>query len=989
MECNKDEAIRAKEIAESKMMKNDFEGARKIALKARKLFPDLENVSQLLTVCDVHCSAQKKIYGAEMDLYGILQVESLADEATIRKQYRKLAFVLHPDKNKFPGAEAAFKLIGQANMVLSDKGKRYLHDFKCRDPAIPSISKTQNYQNVHVGAQRKYHNVSSSQFSGVNHHQQSQSGSNGRPSFWTYCSSCKNKYEYYRDMVNKRLRCPQCSNLFTAYDMSAHWSATKPGSGHAGMQNVNLGSSDGRPAFFQQGNVKFDAQKPGQSYSNFAYQPCSSTGFSSTQSTRTEDAKSGGGMRAKTEGNGNINSEGGKESVAMPNANGKKKAREARISKDTSRKKNDKIESNGNGSDVEYASKGNCAISNDSNGRRSRKRMQVSDSEKAGDDFSPGKRSRLRKLSSDDEDKQKEQVPAAAEMKKDVNEPKASADAEGSMPKDKPVEKHKLKGDDVIPNGDPKSNSGSEEISEPVLIECPALEFSNFDKNKESFAVDQIWACYDSVDSMPRFYAHIRKVYSAGFRLRITWLEADPENHLEVIWANEGLPVACGNFVRGETEETRDDLMFSHQIAYEKGSGRYTYVIYPRKGEIWALFRDWDINWSADPKKHMKYKFEIVEVLSDFDKDNGVLVAYMVKVEGFVSLFQKTSRARLAEHQIPSSELLRFSHRIPSVKLSGTERADVPVGAWELDTASVPDDLDDYYFSNKTKVDPPQSPEAKVKQTPGFIGTPKKIVHSQGNNDNLRRSPRELKATPSSIKEGSMDHQSYKISQLSSDSGGSEAKLVIHDFNVNKQDWKFQEGQIWALCRSKNRHLERYAQIKKIESSPLRLHVDLLESCTQLNDSRPDACGLFKASVGRREIFSPDAFLYPVKAQVNGKNRFNIYPKEKEIWVLYDKPDSECTTADFDAGECNIVEVVENNGHIIKFLPLSRVPGYKSVFRALEMQNSKATVLEIQRGEFSRFSSQVPAFLLTEEQDGLLRGSWELDLAQVPGLLPS
>lgn len=85
MECNRDEALRAKRLAEEKMLKNDFEGAQKIALKAKQ-----DNISQIITVCAVHCSAQRKIY-AEKDLYGILQVEKIADEATIRKQYRKLA----------------------------------------------------------------------------------------------------------------------------------------------------------------------------------------------------------------------------------------------------------------------------------------------------------------------------------------------------------------------------------------------------------------------------------------------------------------------------------------------------------------------------------------------------------------------------------------------------------------------------------------------------------------------------------------------------------------------------------------------------------------------------------------------------------------------------------------------------------------------------------------------------------------------------------
>ncbi|EEF45469.1 conserved hypothetical protein [Ricinus communis] len=44
------------------------------------------------------------------------------DEATIKKQYKMAALLLHPDKNKFSGAEAAFKFIGEAQRVLLEKG---------------------------------------------------------------------------------------------------------------------------------------------------------------------------------------------------------------------------------------------------------------------------------------------------------------------------------------------------------------------------------------------------------------------------------------------------------------------------------------------------------------------------------------------------------------------------------------------------------------------------------------------------------------------------------------------------------------------------------------------------------------------------------------------------------------------------------------------------------------------------------------------------
>ncbi|GAB2266288.1 hypothetical protein Dimus_001305 [Dionaea muscipula] len=113
MNCNKEEAVRAKGIAEMKLESRDFVGARKFALKAQQLYPDLDNISQLLCVCDVHWSAQNKMSGNESDWYGILQVEQTADETLIKKQYRKFALLLHPDKNKISGAEAAFKLIGK------------------------------------------------------------------------------------------------------------------------------------------------------------------------------------------------------------------------------------------------------------------------------------------------------------------------------------------------------------------------------------------------------------------------------------------------------------------------------------------------------------------------------------------------------------------------------------------------------------------------------------------------------------------------------------------------------------------------------------------------------------------------------------------------------------------------------------------------------------------------------------------------------------
>ncbi|KAK1439427.1 hypothetical protein QVD17_05245 [Tagetes erecta] len=906
MECNKDEAIRAKNIAESKMMNNDFEGGRKFALKAQKLFPELESILQMLAVCDVHCSAKRKINGAANDLYGILQVESSADAATIKKQYRKLALVLHPDKNKCPGAEAAFKLIGEANMVLSDAGKRSLHDYNCRASANPTILKPQNPQENQCGAQNKHSNG----------HQQSQSNSKVRPSFKTFCPFCRINYEYYRDVVDKRIKCTTCAKFFIAIDIDVYKPTQAPQSGHAGMQNANPWTNTCPPPqctkweeVGKREKVKVDSQRAEPSFS------------------KTGDAKVGGSSRSKTVENGNIKPKGGKEGVASKAAGG-----------------NPRDTSNANGKNYE------CS-------KRSRKRSCVSNTEEEAVNSSPEKRSRLKKSSTDVKDKEKEQkeIPADAELKEDD-----------------------------------KSDSELEDDSEPVYFDVPDLEFSNFDKDKEEhcFAVDQIWAVYDTIDTMPKFYAQIRKVYSPFFRLRITWLEADPDDHLERNWAKKGLPVACGKFKRGDSEETKDRLMFSHQMVFEKGSKRFSFVIYPKRGEIWALYKDWDITkWSSDPETHLKYKYEIVEILSDFDKDDGVLVAYMVKVEGFVSLFQKTSRAQLAKCQVPSSNLFRFSHRIPSVKLTGNERPGVPVGSYELDTASLPDNLDQFYFSNNVKVKPenvsaqmgasfPQSPEEKsrsngnLNQSTVIENKSNIAISSEGNSPPCHDDDENISAA-----------KFTESHQHSSPSDGKESNISIHKFDLDKQILMFEEGQIWALRRSNDINLRCYAQIKKIESCPLRLHVDLLEPCS--DGDKPNACGIYKASTGGRQIFQEDSFLYLVKAEVNGRNRFNIFPREKEIWILDEKQNGKCNFADVDTGYCDIVEVIENTGDIIKVSFLTLVDGYKSVFKALDR------VVEIPIDEAHRFFYQVRAVLLTDEQDGQLRGFWELDLAEFSALVPS
>eukprot|EP00197_Chlamydomonas_leiostraca_P011154 CAMPEP_0202861290 /NCGR_PEP_ID=MMETSP1391-20130828/2745_1 /ASSEMBLY_ACC=CAM_ASM_000867 /TAXON_ID=1034604 /ORGANISM="Chlamydomonas leiostraca, Strain SAG 11-49" /LENGTH=114 /DNA_ID=CAMNT_0049540657 /DNA_START=164 /DNA_END=504 /DNA_ORIENTATION=- len=64
------------------------------------------------------------------DFYKILGVDRGADDATIKKAYRKQALKWHPDRNpdNKAGAEDKFKDVAAAYEVLADPDKRKLYD---------------------------------------------------------------------------------------------------------------------------------------------------------------------------------------------------------------------------------------------------------------------------------------------------------------------------------------------------------------------------------------------------------------------------------------------------------------------------------------------------------------------------------------------------------------------------------------------------------------------------------------------------------------------------------------------------------------------------------------------------------------------------------------------------------------------------------------------------------------------------------------------
>ncbi|KAF3670128.1 putative receptor-like protein 12-like [Capsicum annuum] len=245
--------------------------------------------------------------------------------------------------------------------------------------------------------------------------------------------------------------------------------------------------------------------------------------------------------------------------------------------------------------------------------------------------------------------------------------------------------------------------------SNPPEDEYLYPDFSDFDqlRAENCFANDQIWACYDADDEMPRCYALIKNVSRPEFKIKLRWLEPNPEYPREQAWVRGLLPVGTGKFKcgrAGSIEYTSVLRLFSHQVSYLKGR-KGPYLIYPRKGEIWALFKDWNIDWIDSPSNHREYKYEVVEILSDYEYGVGFLVGYLDKVSGFVSLFQSTKPTVVDTFFKKPNDDFRFSHRAPSFKMNGTEGEGVPEGSFELDIYALPINLDDIWYPGKVEED--------------------------------------------------------------------------------------------------------------------------------------------------------------------------------------------------------------------------------------------------------------------------------------------
>lgn len=738
MDCNKDEAARAKEIAEKKFLARDIAGAKKFALKAQNLFPGLDGLPQMLATLDVHISSENKVNG-EADWYGILDVNPLADDDMVRKQYRKLALMLHPDKNKSIGADGAFKLISQAWSLLSDKTKRIAYDQKRNVKAGQKNVQPPTEGPSSSTATNGFYSFTKSRATSMKANKNStrtgpssSPGSAHKPkpsTFWTVCHGCKTQYEYLRIYLNHNLLCPNCHEPFFAVE-----TPPPPPSNSSKSSNPQWTfpqqqqSSNHQPSgkgMFNQGKKNATSPNVGTGgftapdsldATNFQWGPFSRTtcattaaqaasvvqkAYANVKREREEAQAASKREEALRRKNHTSKKMGGVSSAGMSNNTKRRRGMDVVGASNHGRHVTNQI-GTGNGESGATGLQGNLETRVVNGINKPNSSREVSHTEMQNILLEKARKEIRKKLNewnsatvtksavkgvengtekANDEEKKTEK-PLANSNVQDQNRPGESANTKNGI--------HAFK---FFP--DTSGGDTDKETIAPMSINVPDPDFHDFDKDRTDrcFGDNQVWAAYDDDDGMPRYYATIHNVISVNpFKMRISWLNSKTNSELGPLnWVGSGFSKTCGDFRVGKSEFNNSLNSFSHKVKWTKGT-RGAIRIFPRKSDVWALYRNWSPDWNELTADDVIHKYDMVEVLEDYDEELGVTVTPLVKVAGFKTVFHRHLDPREVR-RIPRDEMFRFSHQVPSYLLTGQEAPSAPKGCRELDPAATPLEL--------------------------------------------------------------------------------------------------------------------------------------------------------------------------------------------------------------------------------------------------------------------------------------------------------
>uniref|UniRef100_A0A1J3IKD0 DnaJ-like protein subfamily C member 14 n=2 Tax=Noccaea caerulescens TaxID=107243 RepID=A0A1J3IKD0_NOCCA len=611
MEAYREEALKAKQIAERRFAEKDFTGARSYALRARSLYPELEGLSQMVTTYEVYIASQSRRSG-EIDYYAVLGLKPSAGKREVKKQYKKMAVLLHPDKNKSVGADGAFHLVSEAWSFLSNEFNKSTFYYK-----------------------RKKHIDSSSTVV-------EKLGTFPPPlssdTFWTVCTSCKVQYEYLSKYVNKRLSCKNCRGAFIAVE-------TGPAPVSAPFHGYSVHGYNAAVACMPSTNSTYflghhyPRQVHGYDYATnnaSSYDWSSYLGNNQRVSNEVNKVKDGSNGTTKV------------KPVYAPSVS--THAAAVKVGGRAGKKSKVFLESS-----VENPLKAADA-SMELDGSR---RWSVLDTRKP----------LIQK--------------ARAEIKQRLEIMRLASEEEEAAEEvdEKTVISCKL------------GDGARGKTSGPITV--PDSDFHDFDSNRseECFEPRQIWAIYDEDDGMPRLYCVVRQVLSVQpFKIDIAYLSSKTDVEFgSMKWVQYGFTKSCGHFRIRNSDIVDQVNIFSHLLRGKKTGRGGCVRIFPKTGEIWAVYKNWSLSWNESTPDQVRHQYEMVEVLDEYTEQYGVCVVPLVKLRGYKTVYHRSTRED-GKRWIPRSGMLRFSHQVPSWFLKDATNG-FPGNCWDLDPAAIPEEL--------------------------------------------------------------------------------------------------------------------------------------------------------------------------------------------------------------------------------------------------------------------------------------------------------